>query len=146
LQVWLDASEVWAYKLRNQAGSMVSERQRAANRANAKRSTGPKTAAGKLRSSRNALTHGLSASIFPSSAENSDAFCSPESYKGKRQHEPGSELAKTQSTLSHIRLIRANLVAAVLEEPSARAIKRLKALDRYERAALRKRRKAMNNL
>jgi len=123
---------------------MVSERQRAANRANAKRSTGPKTVAGKLRSSRNALTHGLSAS--PPHAENSEAFCSPESCKGKRQHEPGSELAQTQSTLSHIRLIRANLIAAVLEEPSARAIKRLKALDRYERAALRKRRKAMNNL
>ena len=125
---------------------MPSERQLAANRANAKRSTGPKTAAGKLRSSRNALTHGLSASIFPPNVKNSEAFCSSELYKGKRQHEPGSKLVQTQSTLSHIRLIRANLIAAVLEEPSARAIKRLKALDRYERAALRKRRKAMNNL
>jgi hypothetical protein len=39
---------------------MASEKQIAANRANAKRSTGPKTAAGKLRSSRNAFLHGLS--------------------------------------------------------------------------------------
>ena len=39
---------------------MASEKQIAANRANAKRSTGPKTAAGKLRSSRNAFRHGLS--------------------------------------------------------------------------------------
>jgi hypothetical protein len=39
---------------------MASEKQIAANRANAMRSTGPKPAAGKLRSSRNAFRHGLS--------------------------------------------------------------------------------------
>ena len=36
-----------------------SERQLIANRLNAKKSTGPRTALGKLRSSRNALKHGL---------------------------------------------------------------------------------------
>jgi hypothetical protein len=41
------------------AGKMASERQFEANRKNAKRSTGPKTRAGKARSSRNALRHGL---------------------------------------------------------------------------------------
>ena len=39
---------------------MATERQIAANRANALRSTGPKTAAGKSKSSRNAYRHGLS--------------------------------------------------------------------------------------
>jgi hypothetical protein len=39
---------------------MATEKQIAANRANAKRSTGPKTAAGRARSSRNAYRHGLS--------------------------------------------------------------------------------------
>jgi hypothetical protein len=39
---------------------MASERQIAANRRNAKKSTGPRTLAGKQRSSRNALKHGLS--------------------------------------------------------------------------------------
>jgi hypothetical protein len=39
---------------------MASEKQIAANRANAKRSTGPKTLAGKTASSRNAFRHGLS--------------------------------------------------------------------------------------
>lgn len=39
---------------------MASEKQLRANRENAKRSTGPKTAAGRLKSSRNALRHGLS--------------------------------------------------------------------------------------
>ena len=39
---------------------MATEKQIAANRANARRSTGPRTALGKLTSSRNALRHGLS--------------------------------------------------------------------------------------
>lgn len=38
---------------------MTTERQRRANRANAQKSTGPRTAAGKARASRNAVTHGL---------------------------------------------------------------------------------------
>ena len=40
---------------------MASDAQKAANRANAQRSTGPKTQNGKKKSSRNALRHGLSA-------------------------------------------------------------------------------------
>ena len=38
---------------------IVSDKQRRANRQNAKKSTGPKSAAGKARASRNALKHGL---------------------------------------------------------------------------------------
>ncbi|WP_407192916.1 hypothetical protein [Bradyrhizobium sp. STM 3566] len=40
---------------------MTSDRQRAANRANAQRSTGPKSRAGKARASLNAYRHGLAA-------------------------------------------------------------------------------------
>ena len=43
---------------------MASEKQIAANRANAKRSTGPRSAVGKLKSSRNAYRHGLSCPIW----------------------------------------------------------------------------------
>jgi hypothetical protein len=42
---------------------MATPAQIEANRRNARKSTGPKTAAGKAASSRNALTHGLTASI-----------------------------------------------------------------------------------
>ena len=45
---------------------MASERQRAANCANAKRSTGPKSRAGKS-ASQNAYRHGLGAGILPNS-------------------------------------------------------------------------------
>ena len=44
---------------------MATEKQIAANRANARRSCGPKTVAGKLKSSQNAYRHGLSAPLRP---------------------------------------------------------------------------------
>lgn len=40
---------------------MASDKQLIANRLNAQRSTGPRTLAGKLRSRRNAIKHGLTA-------------------------------------------------------------------------------------
>ena len=42
---------------------MTNERQRAANRANAAKSTGPQTKAGKAKASRNALRHGLATAL-----------------------------------------------------------------------------------
>src|SRR5437899_6770682 len=42
----------------------VSEKQLAANRANATRSTGPRTSEGKARSAQNARSHGFTASTF----------------------------------------------------------------------------------
>ena len=43
---------------------MASKRQIRANRANARASTGPKSAAGKARAARNALRHGLAIAVF----------------------------------------------------------------------------------
>src|SRR5262249_40181984 len=43
----------------------ISARKLAANRANAQRSTGPRTAEGKEKSKLNATTHGLTARYFP---------------------------------------------------------------------------------
>ena len=57
---------------------MISEKQLEANRRNARRSTGPKTAEGKERSSRNNLRHGLTGQItvLPSEdREAHDLFC-----------------------------------------------------------------------
>jgi len=49
----------------------VSEKQRIANRRNAKKSTGPKTSRGKKTSSRNATTHGLTAKSWLNEEESS---------------------------------------------------------------------------
>jgi len=57
---------------------MVSEKQLAANRRNAEKSTGPRTAEGKSNSSRNNLRHGLTGhiSLLPTEdREAHDAFC-----------------------------------------------------------------------
>ena len=62
---------------------MASERQIAANRRNAKQSTGPKSKSGKKLSSMNALRHGLS---VPMSTEGSEAQLK----KLMRQFAPGA--------------------------------------------------------
>ena len=49
----------------------ASERQMAANRGNGRRSTGPRSAAGKKRASRNSLRHGLSA-LIPSRTQRTE--------------------------------------------------------------------------
>jgi hypothetical protein len=61
-----------------QERTMVSEKQLEANRRNAQKSTGPKTAEGKSNSSRNNLRHGLTGqiSLLPTEdREAHDAFC-----------------------------------------------------------------------
>ena len=56
------------------SGKHVSERRLAANRANAKKSTGPRTPEGKARSSMNGLLHGLSAKRLLLPNENPRAY------------------------------------------------------------------------
>ena len=52
------------------------------------------------------------------------------------------ELLQAQSLVSRVRRVRTELIAVVLRDPSEELKKRLSTLDRYERAALRKRKKA----
>ena len=53
---------------------MSSEQQKAANQANAQKSTGPKTEAGKAVSRHNAMTHGLTGEILLHYGESPDAY------------------------------------------------------------------------
>ena len=53
---------------------MATDKQIAANRRNAQKSTGPKTDHGKLRSRRNAFRHGLTAQTVVSIVENADEY------------------------------------------------------------------------
>ena len=115
---------------------MATERQIVANRANARKSTGPKTAAGKLKSSRNALCHGLSLPLpvdMEASAK-ADAIVRAltRDQASDEQLTAATEVAQAQLELQRIRAVRAELAARVasgdLEE-----LQRLAAVDRYER-------------
>jgi hypothetical protein len=116
---------------------LATEKQIAANRANAQKSAGPKTSAGKLKSSRNAYRHGLS---LPSRL---DAVMSAKAEAIARilivgdpteeKLKSAAEFAAAQLQLQRIRSTRADLMAKVdLSQPD---IQRLVALDRYERYA-----------
>jgi hypothetical protein len=71
---------------------MTSIKQFKANRANATKSSGPKTAAGKNRSRMNALSHGLTAATLVIAGEHPDDFDSLRAALGE-QFEPRSTLA-----------------------------------------------------
>ena len=130
---------------------MATEKQIAANRANAKRSTGPKTAPGRLKSSRNAFRHGLSLPLpldMKTSAK-ADAIgrALTRDQASEEQRVAATEVAQAQLELLRIRAVRAELTALVdLASGNLEQLQRLAALDRYERFAHTKRRRASRKL
>ena len=128
---------------------MATERQIAANSANARRSTGPKTLAGKMSSSRNAYRHGLSCPL-PLDPEKVDAIAL--ALAGDSVYEQrlvaASEVARAQLELMSIRSVRAEMIASAKDDLLASdtlKLRRLAALDRYERYARTKRRRASDS-
>jgi hypothetical protein len=124
---------------------MATERQIAANQANAKRSTGPKTALVKKRSSRNAFRHGLSGPL-PHDALTmaaTDAIVNMLSGDLNVQEACTRAFARAQLELRRIWRVRESMFKAVMSasaEPGD--VRRLMALDRYERIVRTKRRRA----
>ncbi len=130
---------------------MATERQIAANRANALKSTGPKTAAGRLKSSRNAFRHGLSLPLWldleTSAKADAIARTLANNPTDGEQLTAATDVAQAQLDLLRIRAVRAKLMAEVdLTTGSLEHLRRLKALDRYERFAATKRRRASRKL
>lgn len=130
---------------------MTTEKQITANRANAKRSTGPKTLAGKLKSSRNAVRHGLSGAM-PLDARtlasiNSIASALAGEDASQAQLISATEFAQAQLELLRVRSVRAKQTEAIeSDEIDSRKLGCLASLDRYERLALTKRRRASRKL
>lgn len=107
-----------------------TERKLAANRANARLGTGPKTAAGKSISAQNARRHGLSVSISSDPyysgritdlvTKIADANAAPNILQGARR------VAEAQSDIFRIRRKRFDLLSCALYEPEY--------LDKYRKA------------
>jgi hypothetical protein len=130
---------------------MASEKQIVANRANATRSTGPKTAAGKLKSSRNAYRHGLSGEfpLDPIASAKVDALARAV-VGGEASMDrltSAADFARAQLELLRVRALRIEMIKKIkLDDVNQRELRRVAALDRYERYCSTKRRRAAQKL
>ena len=139
---------------------MASERKIAANRGNSQRGTGPRTPAGKTRVRRNALRHGLAATILRDPALKAEVdqiatvICGNGADPAKR--EQALIIAESEVLLSRIRAARVDLIEQMspilpgqeadgsqltLPNPDQLLIQLLR-LERYESAALSRRTRA----
>jgi hypothetical protein len=129
---------------------VATEKQIAANCANAKRSTGPKTAAGKKKSSRNAFRHGLSSPAPVDLSTSAELQMLAVALAGEQatpeQLAAATEFAHAQAQMARIDMVRAAQWSAIdLDaEPDCnlKNWKRLASLDRYCRYAFTRRKKA----
>lgn len=128
---------------------MASEKQIAANRRNAMRSTGPKSRLGKFRSSRNALRHGFSLGLALDSASIRRVNSLKRKLLGKGaskdMEQAAEEFARAQIHISRIRETQSKALAELArlsEGDHTKAVRRLAALDRYERYAFTMRERA----
>jgi hypothetical protein len=127
---------------------MATAKQIAANRVNARLSTGPKTDMGRFNSSRNAFRHGLSKSLPMEGATAMKIDIMARALtEGSERFAAAREMALSQLELSRIRGVRHELMMSLnLRQMSleqlAQQLGRVAALERYERDAFCKRRRA----
>jgi hypothetical protein len=123
---------------------MATAKQTAANRANAKKSTGPRTAAGCAKSSRNAYRHGLSLPMQPDpQAVEAVAQAIAGETAGEVRLRAARALVEAQLELKRIRATRVAGIPTELDEMlNPRTLARLGAFDRYERLAASRRKAA----
>ncbi|HEY1545654.1 MAG TPA: hypothetical protein VGG01_24895 [Xanthobacteraceae bacterium] len=124
-----------------------------ASRANARKSTGPKSAAGKARVARNARRHGLTVPLLADEvlarevddlARRIEASVTGAALDGTG-HALACRIAETLIDLRRVRSVKLPLVAELAADlrNAARPLKALARLDRYERLALSRRKIAV---
>jgi hypothetical protein len=101
---------------------LTSDRKIKANRANARASTGPKTARGRARAAQNALRHGLSLPVCSDSALSEDIEALAREIAGPdsnaRIQELARPVAEAQIDLCRVRNARHQLLSNALSDPS----------------------------
>jgi hypothetical protein len=111
---------------------VISASKISANRANARASTGPKTAAGRARSARNALRHALSQPVFPTSGLSEEVETLAREIVRPDADAEIQDLARfvaeAQTDLRRVRLTRHQFLCEALSDPNyeSRASRRAK--------------------
>jgi hypothetical protein len=130
---------------------MASDRKIAANRNNARKSTGPRSKAGREVSCHNALRHGLAVPIGSASEFREEIEKLARLFSGRPLHsdQRAREAAEAELDLLRIRKIRAGLFETfyhadtVLPDGLAELNDKLGKLERYERRAFSRRNRAL---
>jgi hypothetical protein len=134
---------------------MTSDRKIESNRKNAQKSTGPRSEAGRRRSRRNALRHGLSVTIGSDPSFNDDikrlASILARGNSGQKIGEFAHQAAEAEIDLLRIRQLRASRFNSILDnEPKlddhSQLDEELTKLERYERRAFSRRKRALRAL
>ena len=121
---------------------MASEKQISANRANALKSRGPRSAGGKVRSSRNATRHGLTGNIWKRASAVREIEHLTQLFRADGHSEQKARLAAVAVyQTKSIRNVRSRMGEQIFEavdgcgpeEALAKSLRRLQSIDRYER-------------
>src|ERR1035437_7384649 len=129
---------------------MASEKQILANRANALKSRGPRSAGGKARASRNGIRHGLAANIWKEASAVSSIEHLTQLFRADGHSEQKSRLAAVvEYQNKSIRNVQSRIGEQLSEAADGRGpagsmaknLHRLQSIDRYEKriASLKKR-------
>ena len=132
---------------------MASSRQIVANQQNAQKSTGPRSTAGRMQSSRNARRHGLAVNIasLEEFQEDIDRLTKAieRDHSGQICRSIARAIAEAELDVLRVRRVKATVLQALIENPHPLICeeldKQLASLDRYERRALSRRKRAMNS-